>query len=456
VPHTNNSAAMATVLPQGTPISQNDVPAADEAWYRVVVTPGQTSLGFFAWGTAPDFGAEVLLFDGSGGPGALVDMPTANNSWTGSNDRRPIQFTVVGVSEVFVKVIPNDDGVLHVSVVAGPEEGSAPGDILINDDSVGFPMAVLDPTDGHVKQLVHPIVAGEAGDSLATGLVVFHDFDTDHIAVYDSADWSLVADLTPANVGDRILRTNRSLDRVYVLSHGGPGVITIQWIDNTGALDATVRTGSRTGTVRGLATSPDGTLAYYAQGGGAIRVLDLVADVQLSDLVAAPGDATLSWDMLGRSNGDLLIVRYRLGITGVKVHRYSNAGVELEIHDFGDVWIGPGGGTPPRLAYDPTAPDDAYWIMLHNEAPLAGWTTLYKVATIGGAWLTTIVRPEYELGVWEPAETLTPAERFGNSFSCPLVLLHGEGDDGDGDGGGGADPGAIGPIAWVLWPRTIP
>ena len=96
------------------------------------------------------------------------------------------------------------------------------------------------------------------------------------------------------------------------------------------------------------------------------------------------------------------------------------------------------------------------WIMLHNDDP-AGYTTIYKVAAVGGAIVHTIERPEFEGGVWNPAPTLAPAERFGNSFSCPLVLLaSGEGSPGPGPDPEPAPPGAIGPIAWVMWPHEVP
>ena len=425
MPHTNDTPATATVLPQGTPISQNDVLGAEEAWHRVVVTTGQTSLGVFAWGTAPDFGAEVSLFDGSGGPGALVEMPTDNNPWVASGDRLPLQATVVGVSEVFVKVIPDAAGVLHISVEPGPEEGTAAGDIVINDDSAGFPLAVLDPLDGHTKQLVHPVVAGEAGDSLLSGLVGFYDFAEGGVWIYDwAAAWAVVATLFPEGDHVELIRANRQLDRLYVLSVDTGPVVKIQYIDNAGALDATVTTAALpTGSesVTGFATSPGADVAYLARSGEAIHVVSIPAGGAEPTLVAAPGDGTLSWDILVLTSGDLLVTRY--SSDGVKVHRYAANGVELQVYDFGAAWAFPGGGSPPRTAYDPFAPDSYFWIFLHNDDPV-GWSTFYKVAIDTGAIVRTLTSPDTRSASGSPPRRPTRApgsaiRSRARSCSCP-------------------------------------
>lgn len=452
----SNTPGTATALSPPTVITEI-ISSGDERWFRYTPEAGETALGFWAYGDALAFGCEVSVYKGAD-PGSLSNLVGGTNPWF-SDDKIPIQCAIEPGFDLYFKVVPQDDGILKVSPVLGPADGWEPGCILINDDSVGLPMAVLDPETGLTRQIVHPICAGEGGDALETGLVAFHDFDSDTVRVYDAgAGFAEIANLTPTGVGERLIRTNRSLDRAYVLSHD-TGTVRVQFIDNTGALDGTVRTGTRSGTVTGLATSPTGLLGYYAQSGGAVRVLSLNDGAgNLADLIAAPGDGSLSWDILVRTNGDLLVCRYRYGLTGVKVHRYADNGIEIEVHDFGDLWHGPGGGTPPRLAYDGAQPSTYYWIMLHNDTP-DGYTTIYKVAVIGGAIVTTIERPEFEGGVWMPAPTLTPVERFGNSFSCPLVVLA------SGEGGPDPDPdpdpdplppGSIGPIVWVMWPREVP
>jgi len=452
----SNTPGTAVILTPPT-VETEIVTMGDERWYRFTpsASPLETSLGFWAYGDGLAFGCAVSVYKGPD-PDTLTNLVGGTNPWF-SNDKIPIQCAIKPGFDLFFKVVPQGTGVMKVAPVLGPADGWEPGCILINDDSAGLPLVVLDPDSGLVRQLVDPFCAGEAGDALETGLVVFHDFVSDTVRVYDAnAGFAEVANLTPSGFGERLIRTNRALDRAYVLSHAAGNTVKVQFVDNTGALDATEATGNRTGTVTGFATSLNGMHAYYAQSGGAIRSLNIPGNFQESDLVAAPGDGTLSWDILIRANDDLLVCRYRYGITGVKVHRYAGNGIEQEVHDFGDVWNGPGGGTPPRLAYDALEPSTYYWIMLHNDDP-AGYTTIYKVAAVGGAIVHTIERPEFEGGVWNPAPTLAPAERFGNSFSCPLVLLaSGEGSPGPGPDPEPAPPGAIGPIAWVMWPREVP
>jgi hypothetical protein len=432
VPHLNDSPHNAELLIAGSPVSDGTIGVGEEAWYYYIPTdsPPQTSIGFWAYSADLTFYTEVSVYDGSAGPSDLTDLNGISNPWTGGTNL-PMQMALGDATAVYFKVVPQaPGGTLIVDLVDGPEEGASGGEILICDDTPGYPLVILDALDGHARGLVTPFAAGEAGDALATGLVAFYDFDTTSVFVYDSTDWSTVAVVTPTGSGDRLLRTNRQLDRCYVLSHD-TGTVKIQYIDNTGALDATVSTGSRTGTVTGLATDPTGQFAYYAQFNGAIRVLSLSDSVQQPDLVAYPGDGSFSWDILVLSNGDLLVMRYRHGITGVVVHRYADNGVELQTYDFGDTWTSPA-GSPPRMAYDPAEPDSYFWVFLHPDDP-RGYATFQKVTIDTGVVVRDFTRPEFEMGVWDADETLTPDDRFGNSFSCPLVLLQG------GPGEGGSD-----------------
>lgn len=443
--HLNNSPANAEELFAGSPVSDGTIGTGEEAWYRYTPSGGQTSIGFWAYGAELAFTVAVSVYDGSAGPSDLTSLPAGFNPWI-SNANRPIQIALGDMTAVYFKVVPNgEDGLLHISLVAGPEEGSAAGDIVINDDLTGFPLVVLDDEDGHVKQLVDQIAAGEIGDSVESGLVAFADMDDGAVRVYDWADnWSLVATLV-FDEHTEVIRTNRQLDRFYLLRTLVYGTSSIvQYIDNTGTVDATETvipwpSGSGSLTIRGFAMNPLGTFAYYQRSVGPIAVVSIPEGVAQPDLVAYPGDLSQAWDILVLSNGDLLVTRYRFGVIGVTVVRYADNGIEIQTYDFGDTWYGPGGGSPPRIAYDPFEPDTYFWIYLHWDDP-RGYSQFYKVTIDTGVIVRDIMRPEYEFGVWEPDQTLTPEERFGNSFSCPLVLLaSGEEPPPDSDGSDASD-----------------
>lgn len=369
-----------------------------------------------AWGFSGNVGsgyrARLEPYNGpAGSPTQILSISELN---------KPIQFPVVPGQEYFLEFEKNSDTAgpedLRVQVYVAPLEDIVDGNILVNDDSNGFPLAVLsESVDHEVINFVKDIAAGEGGD-IFRGIIVLEKFSDNTIRVYNN-EFTEISNLSMA-AGTPRIRTCRGLKKFFMANSRNPS--TIQDILLTGAYGAVNLTTTYT-SVLGFAVSNDGLIAYNSSNtsGSAIRRWDMSLNVAMADLVAGVVGEFIV-DILVLSDNTIVALSEVFGGSGaVTIRRYNAAGVLLNTYS-GGVNTEPA-GTFSRLAY---ALDDpvSFWQWLHPSGT-TGISHFKNIKVVDGTVLTTRVHTEYEVGGYEGDETSDPTARFGNSFSCPFMIM---------------------------------
>jgi hypothetical protein len=394
----------------------NDAGVNYDVYYKFTAPAGSRVIG--AWGfssVGATYRPIVTCYLGPAGAPTQLVSGTAIQL-----DNRPIYFPVDPASEYFLKFAKNVDTAgpesILVDVLVAPLDIISRGNILVNDDTENFPMAVLSHTTNDVViNYIKNIVAGEVGDILDDGTLALDDRFTgadDTVAVYNSS-YTLIAtrQFTDTLIA---LRKCIGLNKFYGLTQASPP--ELRDILSTGAFGS-VNIPALTGLGfpgPGMAVSNDGTIMYYCtlSAGSAVKRWDIVNNVIMSDLVA--GEATfLISDMLVLSDDTVVVMFYKAAAAFIR--SYTSAGVLIQEYTIGVII--PSGATVPKLAYALNDPS-TFWSRHHNDpiSTFTNWTTTTGVAA------TTLTFTEYETGENQADETATPV-RFGASISCPFMIV---------------------------------
>ena len=413
---TNQTAATAidigTVFPYSTTQDVNFGGTTYTVWYKYVAQTGDVVIGVFAFGDLVAYTAKLAIFS--------PDGVTTYLGMGGSNNV-PAQFPVIVGNTYFFKISSNSGNVataiLSLSARRGPTLTAASGALWINDDTSGFPLALLSATDGTVRRFVQPFAASDNGDVLNSGLVLVQDNVTSKPALYDAA-MTLILATTVAFAG--VISTNKTT-LFYVGDPGGGAVkAKVTTVSNVGIQGATTWTFAVAG-LTGMAPSPDETILYYTGSGGAtnaaVKRWDLVNDVALTNLVAGIANYNTR-DIVVLTDGTLLVVYFRSNVDTQVLH-YSAAGATLNAYTFSVV-----SNVNTRIC---RALDDplSFWIFLKQTAAGAnrGLSRIQNIQVSDGTVLTTFDPLEFEGGAGQAAAAATPAAYFGHSQSCPILVL---------------------------------
>lgn len=427
----NTTAALAVdlgALPASVAQAVDDAGTTYTVWYSYTAVAGDNVIGLWGFGGAISGGYEPTVTIWTGPVGALTQYIGTDALIDARN--KPIQFPVtVGVT-YYLRFAPNGNFTpsnLTLDALRWSGAGTLPrGAIFINDDTGGFPAAVLSSTNGDdytVLNFIQGIVAGEAGEALdLNGRILLTDDFVDHdVKVYDHTLTLLasVALPVPTTTNTR-LTANQVTGRVYV---GTPGIAaSVSILDANGVLLDTQTLPSPG--LTGLAASVDDTMLYVVNYSGsainkAVKRWDLLTETMLSDLVAGlAGYATKDIIVL---KDDTILVAYNISGVGtprVVVKRYSPAGATLNTYTVTN------GAVVSQIIATALDNPASFWVWTHDE-PVAGISRFLNIRVADGAVLAEIDQVEYELGVYNAAETATPIARFGNSFSCPFLILRG-------------------------------
>lgn len=453
-PPANNSAATATVigsLPYDNVQSDiHDAGTTYDVWYTYVAQPGDVVLGIFGYGGGTAYTPECITWTGPNAA-TLSLWPTGGHGFA---QDRPLQIPVVDGEQYWFQFVANagnpTPAVLTLNVQNGPDEEAPAGSVLVNDDTAGFPAALLDADTGDLLQFVYPFPNGEAGDVLDSGLMLIEDFDAGDLKVYDS-EFALLNTLVQASGSPRI-RAQRTLDRFYVGLQENP--VEVVTVENDGeyGVDSWTLTGITS--ILALAASNDGTILYHSNStvSQPLRRWDLVGEVALSNL-AAGVTGYLIPDILVMPTGGIIAAYVHATFGTLEVRHYAPDGTLLDTFPQDDTFLP--AGTLPRLAYsnDP----DNFWLWRHTMTP-TGFSHFQEIRASDGAVIREFTRIEYETGVMNTDPTGSPADRFGISFSCPFLVIGASlGSPSPGSPGGSPEPvptGAIGPISWIEWPEA--
>lgn len=327
----------------------------------------------------------------------------------------PIQFPVTGGAQYYLKLIPNGGNptpaVLTLNVQVAPNSAVPRGSIAVNDDTTGFPLALVPSTaDNTVLKFVNGIASGEEGDTLESGIVLLNDNSNLELTLY-AADYSVITGPVAVETGITGIRTHTPTQKFYAItSQNPPRYVTVT---DAGVISTPVPlTGSGITTARGVAVNNAETILYFAKStlAAPVQRWDIPGAAVLSDLAAAVGNSVIG-DIIVLAD-DTILVGYSLA-GNFTVLRYNAAGAVLNTYSMGAFVI-----SIARLA---TALDDpdSFWVMQNNTGGTQTWT---NVLVSDGSTVTQHTGQLYGAGEYVGTATATPRARFGTSPSCPFWI----------------------------------
>lgn len=413
---TNTDATTATdlgTLPATITQDVHDAGTTYTVWYKFTAPAGSVVIGAFGFGDLVTYRPTIRPYSG---PAA---SPVQILSIAGQN--KAIQFPVTAGSEYFLKLTTNggnpSPASLSLNVQAHAELATPAGSILVPDDTEGFPAAIINPTTGEVLKYVYPFPAGEQGDALETGAFLVNDNSGTDVHLYDSAFVEQATlDPFPSNGANmRRIRVSPALQTFYVGTAGGAAA-DITTVSSAGVLGATTWTLPASG-MTALAPNNDGSLVYVsgqtASTNTPIKRWQTGSSSFASDLIAAQGASTSVSDILVLSDDTIVAVWRHSGTSAVTVRHMATDGTVLASY----ATTSSSAGT--RLAYDSADYQTFVWLWTHSS----GVSTFHKITVATMTAASTVSGTDFETGVYQAAETATPTDRFGFSFSCPFLLL---------------------------------
>lgn len=417
---TNTSAATAIdlgTLPCDVSQDVHDAGTTYTVWYKFTAPANSRVIG--AWGWAGSAGAayQPTIYPFSDAGFTNVLGIAAQN--------KPIQFPVTAGNQYWLRFTTNGGNptpaVLRIRCEVAPVTTISRGNIIVNDDTEGFPLAVLDHTaDYSVINFVNGMPAGEAGDiihALPIRMILSDEFTVPEFVLLDE-NFAVLAHIPYLNGGNPKVRANQVTQQFYIGNEG------------SGATNAQFRTCSRAGVLGGVVTLTHGlgmdalapnisdTILYFSQQINApIRRWDIVGGSMMSDFVAAVA-GYVTPDILVLNDDTVIISFWNLTTQDFYIKHYSTAGAELHTYSLGSAW----NSTLPRLAHALDNPD-SFWVFTHPTSA-NGSSQFLNIRVSDGVTVTTRLQAEYEGGAYQPAVTDPPLSRFGNSFSCPFFIFN--------------------------------
>lgn len=416
---TNTSFATATELGELSTTDLVTTQQVDDAGttYTVYFTgtvPAEARVvSAYAFGDLTVYKPTIEPYEGAlPTPTAVLGGITAQN--------KPVQFPVTGGAQYWFKVTTNagnpSPANLTLKLQVAETRSSAIGAIAINDDTSGFPLAILSGTaDYTVLRFQNEFPAGEGGDTLSNGRILVENIATDTVDLYKpGADYALVTQI-PAVVGaQRWVRTCLAGQVFYVGEDANPA----SFFSVTSAGVASTRhTLTGITSLGALAANNAQTLVYFAEGpnGSAIKTW-AIGGAAGPDFAVGIANNSVS-DILVLSD-DTLIVGYANGGTSTyQVKHYDTDGSTLRTYPLGTFRA-----IVPRLA---SAIDDpaSFWVLFEPSGADSGKCVFYNIQVSDGTILTTRTSAGYEQGAYQAAASATPLARFGNSLSCPFWIV---------------------------------
>lgn len=421
---TNVSALTATdlgTLPASVSQNVHDSGTTYTVWYSYTAVLNDVVIGLWGFGDLTTYRPTVTVWTGpASAPVAYLPLIASQN--------KPIQVPVVVGTTYYFKFTTNagnpTPAVLLIEAETHVTQTVPSGSILVNDDTNGFPVALLSATANNtVLAFRQPFPAGEEGDVLSTGAMCIADKTNLTVVPYTPAfvPFASIAAVGVNPSDDIPIRAQRSAGVFYVGVTTNPVVAKVV-SPTTGAVTSS-ETMTGITNMKCLAANNAQTILYHARAtsGGAVRRWDLVGHAALSDLVAGVANYFVR-DLLILADDSILAGYFKLsGGLDYNVLHYNAAGATLHTYAFGANVSA--NTTMPRLAY---SVDNAttFWVWIHNPAgATSGVSHFQQVQVSNGALLVDRTFVEYETGIYEPAATATPVARFGPSFSCPFMIL---------------------------------
>jgi hypothetical protein len=385
-------------------VEDHDTSTSYSVWHSVTPTVSRP-VSVWAFGDLVTYRPTAEVYSGPASSPVLLIAADENN---------PIQPYLDAGTTYYIRSLVNGGNptpaILTLDLLSAPNEPTAVNDLIINDDTDGFPAVVLDGTTGTIRRFIQPFPAGENAARTATRLLFTDEFN-DTFVLFDTNVTQLG---TTANPGSRY-HLSASADTFYAGADNG--VITL---NSAGVIGGTTYLISSSG-LFAIGAAQDNSVLYYVNGApnSAIQQWDIPGNTGLSNLVGGIASYRSTQDILTFADGSVVV-----GYTGAGEfvgRHYSAAGATLHSYSF-DVTSGDSTNRMTRIPGDETS----FYIWSHRLVdPIGGGSDISYIARIrisDGAVLSSFTAPVFELGQSQGAASADPP-RFGHSFSCPFLAL---------------------------------
>lgn len=408
---TNISALTATdlgTLPASVTQTVDDSGTTYDVWYRYTATATDTVISVFGYGDASVYMPKTTVWTGpASAPVSYLNISGLENN--------AVYFPVTSGETYYLKFKTNSGNptpaVLTLTASSAANGTIAAGMIAVNDDTEGFPMAIIDnaETDATTVRYFPDIATGESVALLDDGTTALIDNVTGDVRIYDAA-FNLLASCATASTASK-LASNRTdtfwttdNDGVnwFVKSFGADGVV----IDTTSAI------GTVANTPEAIGVNAAGTILYYFKNVGVsctIKRWNLSTDMAMSDFATL--GACLR-DIVILSDGTVVVAD---AINDELVHLDTSGSEVL-------AWA-----ANSNLGDRITCGLDSTSVWLWNKISVGdGQETFTEFQVSDGATLIEIDGFLYANGSSLSSNFTQPAtdsQLFGNSESCPFWIL---------------------------------
>lgn len=432
---TPETATVVSALPFTETIDVTDAPTG--SGYASTCDTNQYHAIWYAWtaqardiyvavgrssSPAASVAGKVSIWEGA--LGSLTQLTVSPQDFCASLADHYFSVPVVPGSTYYIQVTTTANtapaGLVVVTMEEQPFLTAASGSVVIADDYIGFPAAVIDRSTGDFLQFVD-LFAGEYADTMPTGQICVQTDDT-HVSVY-TASRSLIATVE-VGAGRFIggIKSDRA-NLFYVVSvHPSVGPkARISTVSKAGVLGGTTwDLPADADSLSATAVTRDGATFYYAPytASAVVHAYDLINDTALPDLHTnfTTERCSIDGDGFVDVDGNILIgYCSALGGADGLVRRFDAAGTVLNTYTLVD-------GTYTKL--------DHFCIGEDDPSCLVAWcfnaaNTASRVRTIqlsDGSVLESFIVPMTSSS-GEPAGA---GVTFAISDSCPIFVTTSE------------------------------
>jgi hypothetical protein len=452
--NTNTTAANAIELAVPSVVTQsggNVSTAFVDLWYKITWDAADSYISVFALGAQSGYTPTVKVYDG-------LAAANANTIYRGFNSTPSKPLTIpVYSGHVYYIYVPTPgtttSPLLTISAVERNDFDVPTGSLAVNDDTDGFPLALLQAASGYPLNYVKDFPAGEDAHILPDGkLLVFGNGPIGGQGFFSYPanvnDGPLAGPITTglSVITDTQVRISSDRTSLFYLcgteSTGGglrfvgTTINSATWTASSTHFHPTFKTIIQPG-LFAIAPSLDNTVLYYSTSDEYIQRWDLVTDTALADLASPVSNFTLQ-GVGGTGTGDILVMPDDTIVTGYqretgaiesKVIVYNPNGSIAATYTYADVLFN-------HMAHDGSNATTIWMWSYRGRSGLNSRLSVFQKIDItdGSVVQVSLDAPQYRRGgyLFTPSAIMTagqrsdPITRFGHSNSCAFWVTRQE------------------------------
>lgn len=418
-PPTNLDPTTALTLTTDSAVFQDVLAAglAATVWCKVTAPAASVVMGICGYGGLGAYQPSTIIYEG------LTNAINGDAAFGGAvGQNKPMQFPVTPGTDYYFRFAaagPQTTPILQVSALVALNLPVSIGDLGINDDAEGLPLAILDRATGYPIRYVNPFPTGEHGRTLPDGTLLMFD------------NINAQQDVFTPTIQE--IATISSLPYFDNVSDDGTDTFFVGTTLHPAASDAQVTTISKLGVIGSRTWTLTGSLGmwcssvnrgqakfYWVENSNEnlpVQTWDLVNDVALANLAAGVASYAALEDIVVLGDNTILVGYVKTTATrDLQIRHYAANGTLLGTYDYGS---NVSGLNDNRFCADVTDATFVTWIRPRTPGGTSQFITV-DVTTMTAQ--STVTGMQYERCQYNSSPNDTPV-RFGHSESCPIWVV---------------------------------